>query len=180
MLQVTVPEFEVYSSEENLFTTIKEQTLAFEHSLLSISKWEAYYCKPFLSKTAKSSEETIYYLRCMCLTPNVNPIIFKHLPSSILDQVKEYIDTPKTATWFSDESKNSKSAQTLTSELLYYHMIANGIPFECQKWHLSRLITLIRICQEKNAPKKKMNKRDILKQNAALNAARRSKLGSKG
>lgn len=181
MLQVTVPEFEIYSSEENLFSTIKEQTLAFEHSLLSISKWESKYCKPFLDKNhSKSLEETLYYLQCMCLTPNVNPVVFKHLPSEAIDELRDYIDTPKTATWFSENGRNSKSTPTLTSELIYYYMIANNIPFECQKWHLSRLITLIRICSEKNSPKKKMSKKDIFKQNSAINAARRSALKSKG
>lgn len=180
MLQVTVPAFEAYDSDKNLFINFKEQTLAFEHSLLSISKWEAKWCKPYLAKDPKTLEETVSYLQFMCLTPNVNPIVFRALPADVINEIRDYIEKPKTATKISSKGRGPRNAQVMTSELLYYYMIANEIPFECQKWHLSRLITLINICQEKNAPKKKMKKGDILRQNAALNAARRAKTGSKG
>ena len=86
-----------------------------------------------------------------------------------------------TATTFSNNGqKGGSNGEVLTSELIYYYMIASNIPFECQKWHLNRLITLIRVCSIKNQPPKKMGKGELMKRNASLNAARRKQLNSRG
>ena len=179
MLVITIPAIEQWNEETQEFVTCKAQTLQLEHSLISLSKWESKWCKPFLSSKDKTNEEVIDYVRCMTLTPHVRPEVYYNLTTDNFNQVNEYIESPMTATAFNNF--NSKpNREIITSELIYYWMIAQNIPFECQKWHLNRLLTLIRVCNVKNTPNKKMSRRDIASRNASLNAARRSKLNSKG
>ena len=180
MLQIVVPATEQWNELKQEFITTKEQKLQLEHSLISLSKWESKWCKPFLSKEDKTLEETIDYIRCMTLTPNVNPDIYYCLSNENLREINQYIDAPMTATTFHERPGGTSNCEIITSELIYYWMIAQNIPFECQKWHINRLLTLIRVCNIKNAPAKKMSKREIMSQNAALNEARRKKLNTKG
>ena len=180
MLQITVPSRELWDEEKLEFINTKEQVLQLEHSLVSIAKWEAKWCKVFLSKKEKTYEETIDYIKCMTITQNVNPDVYKYLTKENVEQINEYISAPMTATWFSDEKQGSTNREQVTSELIYYWMIAFNIPFDCQRWHLNRLLTLIKVCSIKNKDPKKMNKREIMSRNAALNAARRKQLNTKG
>lgn len=181
MLIVTVPGEELYDERTQEFFNNPEQTLQLEHSLVSLSKWEAKWQKPFLTNEEKTTEETIDYIRCMTITQNVKPDVYIRLmkSSSIINEINSYISSPMTATTFSDNKKGS-SREIVTSELIYYWMISLNIPMECQKWHLNRLLTLIRVCNIKNEPPKKMGKGDLIRRNAALNASRRSKLNSRG
>lgn len=180
MLQITIPGIELWDESREIFTQTKEQTLQLEHSLVSLSKWESKWGKAFLSKQEKTYEETIDYIKCMTITQNVDPDVYNHLSKSIIDKITEYIEAPMTATYFSKEQSSGNSREQVTSELIYYWMIALNIPFECQKWHLNRLLTLIRVCNIKNQPPKKMSKRAIMSRNAALNAARRKQLNTRG
>lgn len=180
MLQITIPGIELWDESREIFTRTKEQTLQLEHSLVSLSKWESKWGKAFLSKQEKTYEETIDYIKCMTITQNVDPNVYNHLSKSIIDKITEYIEAPMTATYFSKEQSSGNSREQVTSELIYYWMIALNIPFECQKWHLNRLLTLIRVCNIKNQPPKKMSKRAIMSRNAALNAARRKQLNTRG
>lgn len=180
MLHITIPATEHFNEETNEFVTTKAQTLQLEHSLISLSKWESKWCKSFIDSKDKTSEETLDYIRCMTLTPNVKPEVYRSLSHQNISDINAYIDAPMTATVFNDMGEKSGTKDVITSELIYYWMIANNIPFECEKWHLNRLITLIRVCNIKNTPPKKMNKRDIMSRNAALNAARRQKMNSRG
>ena len=180
MLQITIPALEQYDEINEEFITTKEQTLCLEHSLVSLSKWESKWGKPFLSKEVKTFEETVDYVRCMTITQNVNPNVYKNMTNGNIEEVNKYIEAPMTATWFAEDRNGKGNRETITSELIYYWMISLNIPFECQKWHLNRLLTLIRVCNVKNQPPKKMSKRDIMSRNAALNAARRKQLNSRG
>ena len=180
MLQITIPGIELWDESREIFTQTKEQTLQLEHSLVSLSKWESKWGKAFLSKQEKTYEETIDYIKCMTITQNVDPNVYNHLSKSIIDKITEYIEAPMTATYFSKEQSSGNSREQVTSELIYYWMIALNIPFECQKWHLNRLLTLIRVCNIKNQPPKKMSKRAIMSRNTALNAARRKQLNTRG
>lgn len=180
MLQITVPGGEFFDEETNEFVVVKEQTLQMEHSLVSLSKWEAKWNKAFLGKSEKSTEEMIDYFRCMTITKNVNPLVYLCLSQENIDQISQYIGAPMTATTIREIQHGSSSREIFTSELIYYWMIALNIPFECQKWHLNRLITLIRVCQIKTQPPKKMSRGEVMRQNASLNAARRRKLHSRG
>ena len=179
MLRVTVPDIEQWDENNQEFIYVKGQTLQLEHSLVSLSKWESKWCKPFLTKDIKTEEETLDYIKCMTITQNVRPDIYKFMPTNILEEIKRYIDAPMTATWFNDKGGKTSSEQ-ITSELIYYQMISLNIPMECEKWHLNRLLTLIKVCSVKNQPSKKMSNNAILKQQAALNAARRKKLNTRG
>ncbi len=182
MLRIRIPQTELWDEVHEEFLYVKEQTLTLEHSLVSISKWEAKWRKPFISSEKKTMEETLDYARCMTLTQNVDPLVYRCLSSVQLATIDAYIEAPMTATWFSDkkDGPKSRSSQQVTSELIYYWMVSYQIPFECQKWHLNRLLTLIRVCNEENKPKKKKSQREIMKSNAELNAARRKKYHSHG
>lgn len=180
MLKITVPAGELWDEAHEEFIYREEQTLQLEHSLVSLSKWESKWCKPFLSKKDKTVEETIDYIRCMTLTQNVKPEIYYRLTDDNLAEVNEYIQAPMTATWFNETRQSKRNSEQITSELIYYWMIALNIPFECQKWHLNRLMTLIRVCSIKNQPPKKRSKREIMSRNAALNAARCKQLNTNG
>lgn len=179
MLQLIIPANELWDERRQEFIQIDSQVLELEHSLVSLSKWESKWNKAFLSKEPKTYEESIDYIRCMTLTQNVNPDTYLGLTNAQINEVNNYIEAPMTATTVNN--KNSKrSREIVTSELIYYWMISLQIPFECQYWHLNRLMTLIQVCNVKNAPPKKMSKRSIMSRNAALNAARRKQLNSNG
>lgn len=180
MLQITIPAQEQWDEQNQEFIYTKEQTLQLEHSLISLSKWESKWCKSFLSNKDKTREEVLDYVRCMTLTQNVDPQIYSCLTDENVKQINEYIDAPMTATYFSENKNGRANREIVTSELIYYWMITLNIPFECQKWHLNRLLTLIRVCNIKNAPPKKMGRRAIMSRNAALNASRRKRLNTKG
>ena len=180
MLRITVPTTELWDEDKEEFITLNERTLQLEHSLVSVSKWEAKWCKPFLSKDEKTDEEAIDYIKCMTLTQNVDPDIYGRLTADNIKQINEYIKAPMTATTFSDDKKGKTNREIITSEIIYHWMIALNIPPEYQKWHLNRLLALIKVCDIKNQPPKKMSKRDIMSRNASLNAARRRQLNTKG
>ena len=181
MLTIKVPiSPEGWDDEKQEFVEPKSQILQLEHSLVSLSKWESKWQKPFYSKKDMSNEETLDYIKCMTLNKNVDPDVYNHLTQENIKTILDYIGNPMTATTFGKETNSGNNREVITSELIYYWMIASNIPFECQKWHLNRLITLIRVCSIKNAPPKKRSKRDIMSRNAALNAARRKQFNSNG
>lgn len=180
MLPITIPAREFWDANIEEFVTIKEQTLQLEHSLVSVSKWESKWGISFFSKKEKTNEQVIDYIRCMTITQNVKPETYNALTTENINEIEAYINAPMTATHFSKEQQAAHNRETITSELIYYWMIALNIPFECQKWHINRLLTLIRVCNIKNTPPKKMSKSALMSRNAALNAARRKQFNSKG
>ena len=180
MLRITVPATELWDEAEQRFISVKEQTLQLEHSLVSLSKWESKWNKAFLSKNDKTFDETLDYIKCMTLTQNIDPDVYRCLTAENVEKINAYIGAPMTATVITEEKTSKANRETITSELIYYWMIALNIPFECQKWHLNRLLTLIRVCNIKNSPPKKRSKRDIMSRNAALNAARRKQFNTTG
>lgn len=180
MLTITVPETESFDPVTETFFYTKEQKLTLEHSLLSIAKWESKWGKPFLNKrTKKTIEESRDYIRCMTITQNVDPNVYFALTNDNYREITEYMENPMTATWFSKENRPPGTA-VITAEVIYYYMAALQIPFSCEKWHFNRLMTLIKVCSDKNKTPKKMNQRQIMSQNAALNAARRAEMKTTG
>ena len=181
MLRITIPATELYDARKQEFVSTKEQTLQLEHSLVSLSKWESRWNKPFISRNDITYEETIDYIRCMTITQNVDPDVYNNLTKENIEQVNEYIGRSMTATTFvEDKGKKGGNREIITAEIIYHWMIALQIPTEYRKWHLNSLLTLIRVCNEKSQPPKKMSQRDVLSRNAQLNAARRKKHNSKG
>lgn len=183
MLQITIPENkELWDEKRQEFVSEPAITLQLEHSLISLSKWESKWHKSFFTKEDMTNEQTLDYIRCMTLSPKNLPIdVYYRLSQKNVDAILAYINDPMTATTFNEkDDRKGFGKERITSELIYYWMIALQIPVEFEKWHLNRLITLIRVCEIKNTPPKKMSKRDIMSRNAALNAARRKQLGSKG
>lgn len=180
MLQIYVPEKEIYDEEHNEFLYIKGRELHLEHSLISISKWESKWKKPYLSNEKRTNEEIIDYVRCMTIDKSVDYYLYYALTTENFNEISNYIGDSMTATWFRDTGSKVNSGEAVTSELIYFWMVSYNIPFECEKWHLNRLLTLIKICNIKNQPEKKMNRRAILEQNKALNDARRARMHTRG
>lgn len=183
MLEILIPDQEYWDESKREFINIKGVTLQLEHSLISLSKWESKWKKAFLAKNDKTPEQTLDYIRCMTLNRNVNPAVYAALTQSDIAAITEYINDPMTATTINDYGKKKASAvrgDVVTSELVYYWMIQFQVPVEFERWHINRLLTLIRVCEIKAGGGKKMSKREIMSRNAALNAQRRAKLHSKG
>lgn len=179
MLEIIIPGLELYNEETNEFTCYDDVKLELEHSLISISKWESKWCKPFLDGKDKTLDEIVDYVRCMTISDNIKSDVYDRLTEENLVVINEYIGRPMTATTFNNEKK-STGREIITSEIIYYWMVSFNIPFECQYWHLNRLLTLIKVCNVKNNPPKKMSQKEILARNKALNDARKKELGTRG
>jgi hypothetical protein len=180
MLTIIVPVGdELYDDGTGTFIR-RGDVLELEHSLVSLSKWESKHEKPFLGKEEKTTEETIDYIRCMTVTPNVSENVFSQLSEENILEINTYIEAKMTATWFSDSPGAPQSRDVITAELIYYWMVVFQIPFECEHWHLNRLFTLIRVCNIKQSKPKKMSRSELAARNRELNAQRRAQLGSSG
>lgn len=179
MLTIEVAMSEGFDDETEEFVETDVVTIELEHSLVSLSKWESFFEKPFLSATQKTSEETLWYVMAMTLTPDVPLAVYENLTEKNVLAIDTYINSKQTATWFSDGG-GEQSREIITAEVIYYWLVALEIPFECQNWHLNRLLTLVRVCNEKNAPKKQMTQAEVLARNRELNAKRRAELGTAG
>lgn len=180
MLAIRVEDQELFDEESSKFIPQEGFELELEHSLLSLSEWESKWEKPFLAAKELTDEETLDYVRCMIVSPNPPPDALEKLSPEHLVAITEYIERKMTATWFRDDGQKTGPVETITAELVYYWMTIHHIPFECERWHLNRLFTLIRICDVKSTPPKKMSPEEIAQRNHELNKARREKLGTKG
>ena len=181
MLTIIIPELDGWDENRNEFISLsKRQVLQLEHSLVSLSKWESKWCKPFLTKTEKSVEETLDYIRCMTITQNVDPNVYNSIGQDLLDEIGIYIDAPMTATTFTKNEPNRINRDIITAEIIYFWMITLQIPSEYQKWHLNKLLTLIEVCNIKNQPPSKLKQSDIINRNRNLNAERRKQFNSSG
>jgi hypothetical protein len=179
MLKIIVKGNEFFNEETQEFQHVPDYPLELEHSLASLSKWESTFEKPFLGSTNKTEEEVLAYIKMMVLTGDVPDDVFTRLTVPNVEDINKYINAKMTATWFR-EDKTPPSREIITAEIIFYWMISFKIPFECQYWHLNRLLTLIRVCGQKNAPNKKMSKSEIAARNREINAQRRAQLGSRG
>lgn len=180
MLTITVPSVEFYDRKEQVFIKSPKTVLQLEHSLLSISKWESKWKKPFFNKKEMTAEEVMDYIQCMTLNKNVDPLVYKCLSAENIEEIGSYMKDPMTATTINSSQLKKNSREIITSEIFYYLMATYNIPMECQKWHINRLITLIQVFNEKNKQPKKMSNKDLYAQQRALNSARRRSLHSRG
>lgn len=179
MLEIRIPESEAFNEETNEFVNLKSYVLTMEHSLVSLSKWESKWKKPFLH-CEKNEEEMIDYIRCMTITKNIPDEVFYRIPDKELNRIADYIDDSMTATTFSNKHNRPRNRDIVTAEVIYYWMVAAQVPFECQKWHLNKLLTLLQVCAEFSQPAKKRPSSVVAKEWAALNAARRAKFNTRG
>ena len=188
MISITIPQSQSYDSKQNLFYRVeKDTTIQLEHSLISLQKWESKWHKSFLDTDSKTYEETIDYIRCMCLTQNVKDDVFYCIPKKELDRVSEYIENPMTATVFRERKETDgqygrPKKQPVTAEIIYYWMISDNIPSEYRKWHLNQLLTLIRVFSEKNrvSSGKKRSRREILRDYKSINEENKKRFNTKG
>ena len=181
MLTITIPDQELFNDTTQEFIKVKGRELKLEHSLVSLSKWESKFHRPFLTKENKTRAETVEYIKFMTMTQHVEDNVFKAIDTKVLNEVTAYLEDPMTATSFSKQEEKCKiNREIITAEIIYYWMIALQIPMECQKWHLNRLLTLINVCNIKNQPKRKMSRGEVMARNKALNAERRQRINSSG
>jgi hypothetical protein len=180
MLTIMVGSTTSYDEQEEKFVEQGGEAIQLEHSLVSLSKWEAIHEKPFLGKETNTPEEVFSYIECMLLTENPPGDLRQRLSQANIDAVNEYINAKMTATWFSDQPGAPRTSEIITAELIYYWMTVFQIPFECENWHLNRLFTLIRVCNNKQGKPKKMSKSELVARQRELNARRKAELGTKG
>lgn len=183
MLTINIKDGDMFNEITSEFIPIKGCLLHLEHSLISLSKWESKHHEPFLQKLEQgklSLDDTIDYIKCMTLNNNVDENIYNFINREHISKINAYISDPMTATTVNNRNKSHGNKEILTSEVIYFYMIELGIPVELEKWHLNRLMMLIQVCNAKNGTGKKMSKKDIISQNAALNEARRKKFNTKG
>lgn len=180
MLRLKIAPTEMWDERKQEFVQTGERELMLEHSLVSLAKWESKWQKPFLDQKPKTGDEMLDYVRCMTITQNISPETYSRLTTGNMAEIEQYISRPMTATTFSAEQHGNRNGEKTTAELIYYWMVTLSIPFECEKWHLNRLLALIRVCNLKNQPARKKSQRAILQENRALNAARRQRLRTRG
>jgi hypothetical protein len=180
MLILEVPVEEGFDNTTGKFVQLKTYQLELEHSLVSLSKWEEKYEKPFLSDDDKTAEETLGYIQIMTSTPNVPDEVWMKLSKANLDTINAYLNAKMTATWFNEPKQVGPQREVITAELIYYWMIALQIPWEAQYWHLNKLFTLIKVCNHKNQPPKKLSQRELAQRHREINAQRRAQQGTTG
>lgn len=182
MLTIIVPGKELYDEATNKFSNEEAFVLHLEHSLLSLSKWESKYLKPFLGSNEKTTEEILGYIHCMILDELVPSDLFERLSKDNVDSINNYIESKESATTFGEmPKKRTGIGPTITSELIYAWMVAYNIPFHpAETWHLNRLFSLIRICNTMNEPPKKMTRHELAQRNKELNEQRKAQLGTRG
>lgn len=178
MLKIVIKEDEFWDNEIRRFIPVPGATVYLEHSLSSISKWEGKWHKPYLDQdTPKSYEETVDYIRCMCLNPDeLEDIHYTILARFHMNEIEDYKLNPMTATRISNSKPKGQQTEIVTAEVIYYWMFSQQIPLECENWHFNKLMTLIRVFNIKNGKPEKMSKREIFERNRALNKARKAKM----
>lgn len=182
MLHLTIPKQEFYDEKHGEFFTKGPYKLTMEHSLLSISKWESKWEKPFLNNPEdKTSEELYHYFKCMTVNgKDDDDEIYRLFSNEQIEQINDYISAPMTGTKFYNfQDGKGPSHRPISSEEIYYKMFSYNIPMECQKWHINRLLTLLRVFDVKNSDQK-MSKAEASAAYRRLNAERRKKMNSKG
>lgn len=168
----------------------KSRRIRLEHSLISISKWEEETKRKYFSKLEgpKTAEDMLFYIKCMSLDGPIEDNLLRCISQQQLNKVTAYVNASRTATTIIDHG-DKNSGEVLTSEIIYYYMAAFRLPSYTEKWHLSRLLTLIRVASDKQSQgskdkrgskPNKVNYNDKFNSYASINARNRAILHSKG
>ena len=180
MLEIDIAENEMYLPGSNRFVTIPACTLTLEHSLISLAKWESKWNIPYFDYSDKTMAQNLDYIRCMAIGKIKNDTTFDALSPENITTITDYINAPMTATTFQKKNHSKNKKEIVTAETIYARMFAHRIPMECEKWHLNRLLTLLRVCDLQNSPREKMTKQQTASWNAQQNAVRRAKYNTRG
>jgi hypothetical protein len=180
MLTIVVPGDEFFDNDKEEFLTQGDTVLHLEHSLVSLSKWETIFEKPFLGKEEKTTEEMVAYVHCMNVGDEIPPAVFSRITKENVSDINAYINAKKSATWFSELPTAPRASEIITSELIYYWLVTFNIPFEVETWHLNRLFNLIKICNIKSAKPKKMSRSELAARNKKLNEQRKAQYNTRG
>lgn len=180
MLTITVKGKEFFDQETSKFVSVDNTIVQLEHSLVSLSKWESKFQKPFLGSAEKTKEEILWYFYFMVISPGVDPEIVFKMSQENYEEINAYIASRETATTFPLHPEKRGRGETITAELIYYWMLTLNIPLACEAWHLNKLFTLIRVTNIKNAKPKKMSAAEIAARNREINAQRRKELNTTG
>lgn len=180
MLTIIVTDVENFDENTQSFMETKGFIIELEHSLASISKWESEFEKPFLASDPKTQDESLGYIRCMCLGSDVTTDMLSRLSPKQMSQINAYINAKMTATWFTERPQAGKAREIVTSEVIYYWMSALTLPFGCDQWHFNKLLTLIKVANSKNAPQKNTPRRDMAAQRRSINASRQQRYNTTG
>lgn len=180
MLIIKIPGKELFDDEKEEFTNEEPIVLEMEHSLVSLSKWESKWKKPFLGEDSKTDEETLGYVIAMTVTLNIPPEVYSRLTRENLAAINDYINDKMTATWFNERSQQDKSREIITSELIYHWMSSLKIPMECEKWHLNRLFVRLKIAGIKSSPPKKLSPTEAAMERRRINEENRKRFNSNG
>lgn len=180
MYTLEVPNKTLWNDRTQEFVDVVGKTIKLEHSLVSLARWESKWHTYYLNNEKLTAEQKLDYIRCMTITQDVDPNLYYAITPEQQKDIHDYINDPMTGTVFSNKSTSSVNSRFITNEVIYSWMFANNIPIECQKWHLNRLLTLIRVCNEEKQPPKKKTQREIMEEQRARNKARRAALGTKG
>jgi hypothetical protein len=170
---------EMFNEETNEFIPIDGGTITLEHSLIAIRDWEAKYHTNFIGNKNLTSEQLADYIRCMCIENPEDANKIEYITAEQMNEIAEYMEDKMTAQQF--RSKGKPNRDTITAEKIYGWMIMNQMPIaEFEHWHINRLLVLLRVCANNNAPPKQMSQKEIMAENAKINAMNRAKFKSKG
>lgn len=179
---------ELFDEETNTFLHPVGKKLHLEHSLLSISKWEAEWEIPFLN-TDKTSEQSLSYIKCCVLDDDFDELLLNTLSDKNILDFNAYLSKGMTAKKIIDlrsslsqkrKSRRPASQKALTSEDIYYSMIQFHVWKECEEWPLQRLLSLLQLCSLKSNSTGEMSKSDQAKFYREENARRKAKYHTNG
>lgn len=180
MLELKLERQEFYDEEKNEFFTTEPIELRFEHSLVTLSKWESKFEKRFLDEAEKTNEEILGYVECMLLDDIDFSKVKSRLNQSHMTQINAYINAKNSATTFNEVQNSRGQTEAITSELIYYWMTIFKVPLACEDWHLNRLFTFIRVCNLKQQKPKKRSPHEIARERAEINERRKKELNTNG
>lgn len=182
MLTLPTKERQLVNEQTLEIVRVPAVVLKMEHSLISISKWESIWHEAFLKDRHMlggefTDEMFISYMQCMTLNGPFDPLVYVGLSNEEFAMIGAYMEDPMTATKIK-ETRGPAIGGITTSEEIYCSMFQYRIPKDCEKWHINRLLMLIRVFNERENPKK-LSQKEAMQQMYNKNAYRQAKARSR-